>query len=294
MKSRRVSKLVNVGVIAGSLLFPLSNTAVCRQQETAEQFVERVRKAIENDEWGRAQSGIRHALALKPESAEANLVAAQVYWHEGARSMAIDSLTKAIQTQPIFADAHFLLAKCLREAGKFEQAREEVNIAMNQGTPLFPAYRLLAEIDLERSDFDAAITSIETALRFVSDSNSEESATMRAQIEQTREVVGKLKQFGVLEASQKTPGIVRPFLLNSAQPRYTEEARALKIQGTVLMGLLVTETGDVDLALVLRGLGYGLDEQAIDVARKLKFSPATRNGEPAPYWLKLSVGFNLR
>ncbi len=294
MKSRRVSKLVIVGVIAGSLLFPLSNAAVCRQQETAEQFVERARKAIENAEWGRAQSGIRHALALKPDSAEANLVAAQVYRHEGARSLAIDSLTKAIETQPFFPDAHFLLAQCLREAGKLEKAREEVNIAMNQGTPLVPAYRLLAEIDLEKSDFDAAITSLETALRFAPDSTSEESATLRAQIEQTREVVGQLKQLAVLEAGQKTPGIVRPFLLNSAQPRYTEEARALKIQGTVLMGLLITETGDVDSALVLRGLGYGLDEHAIDVARKLKFSPATRNGEPAPYWLKLSVGFNLR
>jgi TonB family protein len=60
------------------------------------------------------------------------------------------------------------------------------------------------------------------------------------------------------------------------------------------MGLLVTENGDVDVVLVFRGPGHGLNEQATQVARELKFSPATRNGKPIPYWMKLSVEFNLK
>jgi TonB family protein len=294
VKTNRVWTFVKAGIIGGSLLFSLASEAVCRQQETAEQFVERVKKAIKNDEWGRAQSGIKHALALKPESAEANLVAAQVYWHEGARSMAIDSLTKAIETQPIFPEAHFLLAQCLKESNKLEKAREEVNVAISQGTPLSPAYRLLAEIDIAKGDFDAAIASLETALRFSPGTDTEDAAKLREQIEQSREFAENLKRFAVLEAGQKAPDIVRPVLLNSPQPRYTEEARALKLQGTVSMGLLVTENGDVDSVLIFRGLGHGLDEQATEVARKLKFSPATRSGKPIPYWTKVSVQFNLK
>jgi TonB family protein len=296
MRTNRVWTFVRAGIIAGSLLFSLASAAVCQQQETAEQFIERVKKAIKNDEWGRAQSGIKHALALEPESAEANFAAAQVYWHEGARSMAIDSLTKAIETQPIFPEAHFLLAQCLKESNKLEKAREEVNVAMSQGTPLFPAYRLLAEMDITKGDFDAAITSLETALRFSPGDDSEDAARLREQIEQSRVFAENLKRFAVLEAGQKAPDIVRPvlLLLNSAQPRYTDEARALKIQGSVLMGLLVTENGDVDSVLILRGLGHGLDEQAMEVARKLKFSPATRSDKPIPYWKKMSVEFNLK
>lgn len=294
VKTNRVWTFVKAVIIGGAVLFSPASEAVCQQQETAEQFVERVRKAIKNDEWGRAKSGIRHALALKPESAEANLIAAQVYWHEGARSMAIDSLIKAIETQPIFPEAHFLLAQCLKESGKLENAREEVNVAMNQGTPLFPAYRLLAEIDLAKGDFEAAISSLETALRFSPGGDAEDTATLRERIEQSREFVEKLKRFAVFEAGQKAPDIVRPFPLNSGQPRYTEEARAQKIQGTVSMGVLVTENGEVDLVLVLRGLGHGLDEQATEVARTLKFSPATRGGKPMPFWMKLVVEFNLR
>ncbi len=208
--------------------------------------------------------------------------------------MAIDSLAKAIEIQPIFPEAHFLLAPCLKESAKLEKAREEVNTAMNQGTPLFPAYRLLAEIDLAKGDFEAAITSLETALRFSPGGDNQDTATLREQIEQSRKFVEKLKQFAVLEAGQKAPDIVRPFQLNSAQPRYTPEARALKIQGAVSMSILINENGDVDSVLVLRGLGYGMDEQATEVARELKFSPATRSGTPIPYWMKLIVEFNLR
>ena len=294
MRTNRVWTFVRAGIIGGSLLFSLASEAVCRQQETAEQFIERVKKAIKNDEWGRAQSEIRQALALKPDSAEANLIAAQVYYHEGSRSMAIDSLTKAIESQPIFPEAHFLLAQCLKESKKLEKAREEVNVAISQGTPLFPAYRLLAEIDIAKGDFEAAITSLETALRFLPATDGEVAARLREQIEQSHEFAENLKRFAVLEAGQKAPDIVPPVLINLAQPRYTEEARALRIQGTVSMGILVTENGDVDSVLFFGGLGHGLDEQAREVARKLKFSPATQGGKPIPYWKKVSVEFHLK
>jgi TonB family protein len=208
--------------------------------------------------------------------------------------MAIDSLLKAIEIQAIFPEAHILLARCFKETGKLEKAREEAIVAMSQGAPLYSAYRLLAEIDLAKGDFDIAIASLETALLFSPDDRTEDATKLPDQIEQSREFVEKLKRFAVLEAAQKGPDIVRPILLNSEQPRYTEEARALKVQGAVSMGLLVTENGDVDSVMVLRGLGHGLDERAEEVARKLKFSPATRSDKPMQYWIKLSVEFNLR
>ena len=89
-------------MIACSIMFVLSSDAICRQQETAEQFIERVKKAIENDEWGRAPAGTRHALSLKPKSPEALFLAAKVYLHEGAPSMAIESLKSAIENQPVY------------------------------------------------------------------------------------------------------------------------------------------------------------------------------------------------
>jgi TonB family protein len=280
-------------VIAGSLLFSFPSVTVFAQQETADQFVERVQKAIEKEEWGRAKSGIRHALALEPKSAAANFVAAQVYWHEGARSMAIASLQKAIESQPIFPEAHFLLARCLKDDNKLEAARGEVDIAINQGSPLYSAYRLIAELEIAKGDFDAAIAALETALRFSDEAGNPGATAIQDEIDKTRAFVERLKRFSLLQVDQRAPDIVRPVQLNSPQPRYTKEARALKLQGSVLMAILVTENGDVDSVLVIRGLGHGMDEQAEEMARNLKFSPATRRGKPIPYWMKVIIEFNL-
>lgn len=108
------------------------------------------------------------------------------------------------------------------------------------------------------------------------------------------EMIENLKRFAVLEAAQTALEIVRPVLLNSATPRYTDEARNQKIQGSVSMAVRITENGDVDSVLLFHKLGYGLDQQAEEMARGLKFSPASRNGQVIPYWMKLSVSFNLR
>jgi TonB family protein len=281
-------------MIASSFIFALSSDAICRQQETAEQFIERVKKAIENDEWGRAQSGIKHALALKPKSPEALFLAAQVYLHEGARSMAIESLGKAIETQPVYPEAHFLLAKCLLDSGKTENAREEANIAIGQGASLFPAYRLLGEIDFAEGKYEAATAPFETAIRFAQPTDDKEAAKLQRGLEDLRQLIENLKRFAALEAEQKSPDVVRPVLLNNPAPRYTEESRQLKLEGAVSLVVMITENGDVASVVVVRGLGNALDEQAIEAARQMKFSPASKNGKPIPYWMKVIIEHYLR
>lgn len=294
MPLNQVRGHLKTGIIAFFLLSSPAGAAIHQQQETAEEFVERATKAITNDEWGRAKSGLRQALELKPASPDLHFLAGQVYLHEGARTMAIDSLGKAIKNRPVFPEAHFLLARCLFEAGRQVEAREEANTAIAQGSPLFPAFLLVGEIDFAENKLEAAVVSFEAALRVSASGNEEEEAKLRGQLDNLLEMIEKLKHFAVLEAAQTAPDIVRPVLLNSAVPRYTDEARNLKIQGSVSMAILVTENGDVDSVLIFRKLGHGLDEQAEETARKLKFTPANRNRQPIQYWTKLSVSFNLR
>ena len=86
----------------------------------------------------------------------------------------------------------------------------------------------------------------------------------------------------------------RPIALNAPQPRYTEEARKSKIQGTVLVRVLVGIDGTVKKVVVTRGLPDGLSEKAIEAAYQLKFKPATKNGQPVASWVNAEVEFNLR
>jgi TonB family protein len=85
-----------------------------------------------------------------------------------------------------------------------------------------------------------------------------------------------------------------PVLLNNPQPRYTEEARKNKIQGTVLVRVLIGSDGQVKRVTVTRSLPDGLDEQAIQAAYQLRFKPAMKSGQPVSFWKAVAIEFNLR
>ena len=86
----------------------------------------------------------------------------------------------------------------------------------------------------------------------------------------------------------------RPVLLTHIAPRYTEVARKNQVQGSVTMRVLVGADGEVKQIRITRGLPDGLDDQAIAAVRQSKFKPATKDGQAVPFWLLLSVEFNLR
>lgn len=59
-----------------------------------------------------------------------------------------------------------------------------------------------------------------------------------------------------------------------AEREYPTEARRLGIEGPVKVQILVTAEGKVAEATLVKGLGHGLDALALELARKLRFSPA--------------------
>ncbi len=76
-------------------------------------------------------------------------------------------------------------------------------------------------------------------------------------------------------------------------PVYTEQARKERVQGEVLLQVVFTASGQVQVLRVVRGLGYGLDESAIQAAQRVRFVPAQRNGQPVDSTATLHVVFQL-
>lgn len=85
----------------------------------------------------------------------------------------------------------------------------------------------------------------------------------------------------------------KPVLLYREKARYTEEARQNKIQGTVVLSIIVTADGTVRDVKVVRGLPDGLTESAIEAARKMKWRPGTKNGEPVATRQSIEFTFNI-
>jgi TonB family protein len=90
-----------------------------------------------------------------------------------------------------------------------------------------------------------------------------------------------------------SPATTPPVLLSHAQPEYTTEAKQLKIQGDVVLRVRITESGEMVVLSVLRGLGHGLDEAAARSAPTYKFRPATKNGRPVDFTTNVIIKFQL-
>jgi len=89
-------------------------------------------------------------------------------------------------------------------------------------------------------------------------------------------------------------GVKAPQVLFQPLPAYTEEARKARAEGIVLIQAIIRKDGTVDSFKVLRGLGYGLDESAINtIATKWRFRPGTFNGAPVDVQANIEVSFRL-
>ena len=75
--------------------------------------------------------------------------------------------------------------------------------------------------------------------------------------------------------------------------QYTSEARALRVQGDVVLRVTFTAAGQVLVQGVVHGLGHGLDEEARRVAAQIRFRPATKNGQAVDTTTNITITFQL-
>lgn len=88
-------------------------------------------------------------------------------------------------------------------------------------------------------------------------------------------------------------GVSAPQLIYKVEPEYSEEARKAKYQGTVVLAVEVWPDGQAHNVRVIRSLGLGLDEKAIEAVRQWRFRPGRRKGEPVKVAATIEVNFRL-
>jgi TonB family protein len=82
-------------------------------------------------------------------------------------------------------------------------------------------------------------------------------------------------------------------ILFKPKPQYTDEARKLKLEGEVLLRVLFTAGGEARVLEVVKGLGHGLDENAVRAAQQIRFKPALRDGQPSDSTATVHIIFEL-
>ena len=88
-------------------------------------------------------------------------------------------------------------------------------------------------------------------------------------------------------------GVTQPRLLSKVDPQFSEEAKKPGFSGVVLINFIVDTNGLPRNVHVLRGVGMGLDENAVVAVKQYTFQPAMEGGKPVPVELNVEVNFQI-
>ena len=88
-------------------------------------------------------------------------------------------------------------------------------------------------------------------------------------------------------------GVSAPRAIYTPEPEFSEEARKAKYQGVVVLSIIVGTDGRVHNPRVVRALGMGLDEKAIEGVKTWKFDPSKKDGRAVAVEMNIEVAFNL-
>ena len=79
---------------------------------------------------------------------------------------------------------------------------------------------------------------------------------------------------------------VKARILDSPPPDLSTDA-SNRAAGTVILRVVLAKTGRVENITVIRGLPNGLTEKCIEAAKKIRFKPAMKGGQPVSIWMQL-------
>jgi len=88
-------------------------------------------------------------------------------------------------------------------------------------------------------------------------------------------------------------GVSAPVLLYAPDAEFSDEARRARYQGVCIVQTIVDAQGTPQEPRVVRSIGHGLDEKALEAVRKYRFRPAMKGNIPVPVMITVEVNFRL-
>ncbi len=88
-------------------------------------------------------------------------------------------------------------------------------------------------------------------------------------------------------------GVTAPVPEYKVEPHYSQEARDARLEGTVLLAVVIDPAGRPQDVRVLRPLGLGLDEKAVEAVSQWRFKPGMKEGQPVPVQANIEINFRI-
>ncbi|MDX6576812.1 MAG: hypothetical protein QOE96_2765 [Blastocatellia bacterium] len=281
---------------------------------------------VREDDLKNARKAFEAAVKLKPDFGFAHTGLAFTLMAAGKDEEAGREASTAIKLSAADTEAHYILGVVHLRLWRNVEARSEADITIAQDPKFAPAYLLKCQTVLalegEASARSAKVIHVPTDRPLTEDEIAQRRRRARKTAESYAIAADALEMYLKLAGSDKETAVwrgqletLRAFardsqvpearvfagwevttrvkILQKTEPVYTEQARLAGIAGTVILRAVFSSTGVVEHILVLRSLPGGLTEQAIQAARKIRFTPATVNGKPVSMIMELQYNFDF-
>lgn len=230
-----------------------------------------------------AGSAAGRALALEPGNLEARYILGITHLRHDSNSQALAAAEAALKVDPAFAPALYL--KVVALAGLSAKA---VSSATDETQDVRKV--LLDKVGARVDEADAALGQF-AALE-----------PQNPEIESLGEQLKTLRVYSASFGASPAAGgdilsskevTTKAQILRRPEPSYTERARQSQTRGAVLLRMVLSSDGVVRHIVAVRRLPDGLTEQAIAAARKIRFTPATKDGRPVSQYVTIEYNFNI-
>jgi TonB family protein len=225
----------------------------------------------------KAQNEIETALRIDPQNANAYYIRGTAYLWEGKYETAIADADKAISVNSQFAAPYVLKSDgLLYSFGKLwheDAAKPIVNLEiLRQAMQVLDA---CLQKCTKNADLGLAVERLDTVKTFY-------------------EYFKKKKDNPNGQIEPSTDANITPLkILSKPRASYTDSARSAGQQGTITLAVVFSADAKIKHILLLKGLGYGLDQQALKAARSIAFEPQIENGKPVSVVKMLQYSFAI-
>jgi TonB family protein len=306
--------LISILVIPVTTVFPQDETTLARHH------YERGRKLYRAGQTDQAIEELYTALSVREIYFKAQLLLGRSLIEAKRYREAAATLKEIEVPNRDTVDVQKLLGKAYYEMNKLREASQKLNYAIVLSRrPNYELHHTLSLVKLRQGDGRSAISEAKRAValkpgfapsqKVLSDAylmignyrQAEKSLALYLMHVRDQAEVAVLKErmVGIKtlararpEASVQKP-LTRPKVNRIPLTVYTEEARRYRVEGVVRVQALFGKDGVVQQAFVVRGLGFGLDEEALRVARGIKFRPGEVDGRPISMWSGVNIVFTL-
>jgi TonB family protein len=255
-----------------------------------------------------ASKAFETAAKIRPNFAAAHTGLAYTLLLRDKTNDAAREAQLALKIEPTIADAYYIFGVTRLRAGAKEEALQNADAAIKLQPRLAPAYLLKSEAlvsffgdvliseggepsETRKNRYREAADALQKFLDLSPDANDKK--TWSEQLESLRFYVNDIQadDSKLVYSGKEVDTIAR--VVSKPEPVYTELARAKGTIGTVILRCVFTSDGNVKHLLIIRPLPFGLTEQAIKAAGRIKFIPAMKDGRSVSMYIQLEYIFNL-